>query len=320
MHAYLIQAHGSWDLLEKALALYDDARNDLYLHIDANSQSVPFERLEGACRRSRVEFVRRVPIVYASYSICDATFELLEAATRRRSYDYYHLVSGQDLPLASQDRIHDFFRGALKEVGGRRVPVNFVSLWGGPDRVHQSYWTRFYAYNPWIRHARARHRPLRTLFFLNRCTRRLQYRLRAGRKTEPYPYYFGDSWCSITDALARHVLARRAWCEEKFSRHVFCPDEAFIQTLVMNSDLRGTLHSDVVDEGPSRSRRCLRLIDWGRMENRMSPRVWRREDFDILASSDCLFARKFDPQVDAAVIDRWIRRLDRATDRADAAS
>ncbi|NLV29722.1 MAG: hypothetical protein GXY47_01095, partial [Acidobacteria bacterium] len=91
-------------------------------------------------------------------------------------------------------------------------------------------------------------------------------------------------------------------------------------TLVMNSDLRGTLHSDVVDEGPSRSRRCLRLIDWGRMENRMSPRVWRREDFDILASSDCLFARKFDPQVDAAVIDRWIRRLDRATDGADAAS
>jgi len=319
MHAYLIQAHGSWDLLEKALALYDDARNDLYLHIDANSRSVPFERLEGACRRSRVEFVRRVPIVYASYSICDATFELLEAATRRRSYDYYHLVSGQDLPLASQDRIHDFLRGALKEVAGRRVPVNFVSLWGGPGSAHQSYWTRFYAYNPWIRHARARHRPLRALFFLNRCTRRLQYRLRAGRKNEPYPYYFGDSWFSITDALARHIVSQRAWCARVFARHVFCPDEAFIQTLVMNSDLRGTLHSDVVDEGPSRSRRCLRLIDWGRMENRMSPRVWRREDFDILASSDCLFARKFDPQVDAAVIDRWIDRLGRAVDEVDAA-
>jgi hypothetical protein len=312
MHAYLIQAHGSWDLLAKALALYDDTRNDLYLHIDANSRNVPFERLEGSCRRSRVEFVRRVPIVYASYSICDATFELLEAATRRRSYDHYHLVSGQDLPLASQDDIHAFFRGALKEVGGRRVPVNFVSLWGGPGSVDQSYWTRFYAYNPWIRHARSRHRSLRALFFLNRCTRRLQYRLRAGRNSLPCPYYFGDSWFSITDELARHVVARRAWCARVFARHVFCPDEAFIQTLVMNSDLRATLHSDIVDEGPARSRRCLRLIDWDRMENRMSPRVWRREDFDILASSDCLFARKFDPKVDAAVIDRWVARLRQA--------
>ena len=35
MHAYLIQAHGSWDLLEKALALYDDARNDLMWEVAA---------------------------------------------------------------------------------------------------------------------------------------------------------------------------------------------------------------------------------------------------------------------------------------------
>ena len=133
MHAYLILAHGNWDLLAKTLALYDDARNDIYLHIDANIRNVPFERLKGACRRSRVEFVRRIPVVYLTYSLSDATFELLAAATGRRSYDYYHLLSGQDLPLATQDNIHAFFRGALKEVGGRRVPANFVSVWEGPE-------------------------------------------------------------------------------------------------------------------------------------------------------------------------------------------
>lgn len=42
MHAYLILAHGNWDLLAKTLALYDDARNDIYLHIDANIRNVPF--------------------------------------------------------------------------------------------------------------------------------------------------------------------------------------------------------------------------------------------------------------------------------------
>ncbi|CCY12337.1 glycosyltransferase [Porphyromonas sp. CAG:1061] len=34
---------------------------------------------------------------------------LLRAATSRDSYQYFHLISGADLPLKSQDEIHAFF-------------------------------------------------------------------------------------------------------------------------------------------------------------------------------------------------------------------
>ena len=33
-HAYLIMAHGNFELLEKLLRQIDDPRNDIYIHID----------------------------------------------------------------------------------------------------------------------------------------------------------------------------------------------------------------------------------------------------------------------------------------------
>ena len=38
MHAYLIIAHEQFDLLESLLKCIDDARNDIYIHIDSRSE------------------------------------------------------------------------------------------------------------------------------------------------------------------------------------------------------------------------------------------------------------------------------------------
>ena len=40
MHAYLIIAHEQFDLLESLLKCIDDARNDIYIHIDSRSELV----------------------------------------------------------------------------------------------------------------------------------------------------------------------------------------------------------------------------------------------------------------------------------------
>ena len=44
----------------------------------------------------------------------------------------------------------------------------------------------------------------------------------------------------------------------------------------------------------------MRLIDW----NRGDPYVFKCDDYEELASSDLLFARKFDSKVDSAIIER----------------
>lgn len=44
---------------------------------------------------------------------------------------------------------------------------------------------------------------------------------------------------------------------------------------------------------------CARYIDW----ERGTPYVFRKEDFDDLASSKCLYARKFDEGKDREIIE-----------------
>lgn len=50
---------------------------------------------------------------------------------------------------------------------------------------------------------------------------------------------------------------------------------------------------------------ALREIDW----QRGTPYVWRNSDFDYLINSDCMFARKFDVNIDNEIIQRIINHI-----------
>ena len=49
----------------------------------------------------------------------------------------------------------------------------------------------------------------------------------------------------------------------------------------------------------------MRKIDW----SRGGPYVWRKEDFEELIDSDCMFARKFDEKIDLEIIDLLYKRI-----------
>ena len=71
----------------------------------------------------------------------------------------------------------------------------------------------------------------------------------------------------------------------------------FLQSLILNSDFKNRLaQKDLNQEGSTAFKR---LIDW----KRGSPYVFRMGDYDLLMSSDCFFARKFDENVDPIIID-----------------
>ena len=109
MHAYLIIAHEQFDLLESLLKCIDDARNDIYIHIDSRSE-LDIGRIEKVLRNSRVEFVPRIHIRWGGFDMVRCEYMLLEAAFESgREYEYVHLISGADLPLKNQDEIHRYF-------------------------------------------------------------------------------------------------------------------------------------------------------------------------------------------------------------------
>ena len=107
-HAYLILAHTCPGQLRKLLSLLDDPRNDLFIHIDRKASFGP-EALEGCCRHSKLSFVEpRISVHWGGISIMHAELALLRAAVPG-GYAFYHLLSGQDLPIKPQDAIHAFF-------------------------------------------------------------------------------------------------------------------------------------------------------------------------------------------------------------------
>lgn len=95
-HAYLIIAHGQWDLLFILMHLIDDERNDIYLHIDKKSTDAPIKALKSCTLFSSVTIVDRISVYRGTYSLFEAELILIKAALEgEENYTYFHLLSGQ---------------------------------------------------------------------------------------------------------------------------------------------------------------------------------------------------------------------------------
>lgn len=53
---------------------------------------------------------------WGDISVVDAEFALFDEAYRRGEYSYYHLLSGVDMPLKTQNYIHRFLKKCGKRV------------------------------------------------------------------------------------------------------------------------------------------------------------------------------------------------------------
>ena len=107
-HAYLIMAHDNFYILEKLIQLIDYDLNDIYIHIDKKAKNFNFNYFRNLVNKSNIYFVKRFNVRWGGYSIVEAELELLNKAIKGE-YEYYHIISGVDLPLKSQEYIHKFF-------------------------------------------------------------------------------------------------------------------------------------------------------------------------------------------------------------------
>ena len=291
-HAYLILVHTQPAQVRTLLSLLDDPRNDIYVHVD---RKAPFgaEALEGCCVHSRVHFIEpRFSIHWGGSNMMLATLALLKAATAT-PHAYYHLISGQDLPIKDQDTIHAFFAAHAGQ--------EFIQFWpADPSETRRA--TRFYLF--------PEHNGSQPGRLVNKLVRGVMKPF--GGINRDLDLRLSSSWFSITDACARHVVSREAWLKKRFV-HTTMPDEVFIGTVVWDSPFRERLFDDSIHLERQEDKRTvlpgdLRLIDWTR-GTAEHPWTFREEDWDLLTDSPCLWARKFDQRVDARVIDRLEKHL-----------
>lgn len=282
MHAYLIQAHGNFHQLAILLEALDDERNDIFVHVDAKCGDFPRRELEAACKKARLSFTERIRVGWGGPSQIWSELILLKAATQAGPHEYYHLLSGADLPIKSQDEIHEFFR----ENAGRE----FVAFW----KLKKTTNSRF-LYSPLCEYGKN---------FLGNTVNSIFKGVQLALKVKRFPdvdYRYGPNWFSITDDLARYVISQEAWIRKVFSHTCNC-DEIFLQTLIWTSPFKESLflgeeflHSDI-------NMANARFVDWTRGPSVRHPWVFTKDDFELLRKQPHMFARKFDEKIDPEII------------------
>lgn len=290
-HAYMIIAHNQFELLEKLILALDDERNDIYVHIDAKVRDFDFEYFRALPKHSKLCFTdERVNITWGDFSQVECEMVLLQCAVSGENpdcpYSYYHLISGVDLPIKSNAERYEFF-----ESSGKKEFIHHTS-----NKVQETSVSRIRYYHLF--------RKRRNLFnkILAQIALKIQVLFGVNRlKDKDIRVQKGCNWFSITGELAKYIVSRQDEYRSIFS-YSYCCDEIFIQTIVESSDFKNNLF--MPDCGNDHFA-CVRLIDW----ERGNPYVWRSDDFDLLKSSPCMFARKFDLNTDSKIIDRVLSEL-----------
>jgi hypothetical protein len=271
---------------QQALRLIDRlAPAPVFLHVDRGADpAVHRELAAGAAERDHVTLTPRSRSAWASWGQVEAALTGLRAA-HERGVSHAVIVSGQDYPLVPYSEIQAFCR--------RYEETSFMPSWPLPSPM--------WGPNGGMERLRHLHQPVRRRRFRIPIPRPLP------RGLDPYA---GASWFMLARPAIGDLLR---FVDERpdvvrFYRHAWTPDEMFIHTALLNSATSG----EIVNEN-------LWFVTW--TPNAKHPKVLDAGDAPALLkaagrpsstggeSRVKLFARKFDTDADAGILDVLDQRL-----------
>ena len=285
MHAVLITAYKDFPTLLRMVSRLDPSFFRIFIHIDKRSAigSKEVEQLETlGCH-----CIRHYRIRWGAVTHLYAILDLLKLAVRSGNYDYVHIVTGQDYPIASVE--------AFKRKCDGRIFLNYEPLEASPDYVSERYdrYNVFHALQGGLPFSGTIHKNL------DRISTWLQRKLSIHRRmVAPYTQLFkGIVWMSFPQAAARKIVEDRdALTFLNAAKTTYLAEEIYFQTYFLNSELKGLVVND-----------DLRFTDWTH-RNDSVPAYLDESDVDAALASGALFARKVSSEVSQA----FMRRIDEA--------
>lgn len=228
------------------------------------------DSLSHVANHSRVTFINRIPVSWGGFSIVKAEMMLFEAAYAHGGYRYYHLLSGLDLPVKSQDYIHGFFQ--------RHDGENFIkeAVYSDTSRVPMRYDQYHVLQDSLI----GKKRNIWKYVDFASCymQKALGVRRFRGRVMKT-----NSQWVSVTDELVGYLVSQSRKILHDY-RWTYCCDEVFLLSTIW-----GTGFIDTISPLGS-----LRFIEWKQFSKHdFSPRPLTMQDFATLSAPNVLFARKF---------------------------
>ena len=275
--AILITAYKNFEYLynltEKLICNFD-----VYIHIDkkAHNRKFVIEKLQSiGC----VAF-SSYSINWGAYNHVRAIIKLLKISSMN-DYSYYHIISGEDIPIKPFSYFIDFFNE------NNKIYIEY-------DRSEQ-WESRYKWYYPFV-NMNARSLIYRKI--LNPISLCLQKALKVNRKRigEFNQIYKGLAYCSLPYDAVSYML-NYIKCNKKFLfslAQTYIPEEFFFQTIFLNSPLKERV-----------AKKCLRYSVW-EVKNGSNPGYLDDDDIPAIMNSDCVFARKVNYQYSSNLIDRFL--------------
>jgi hypothetical protein len=268
MIGYFILLHRFPEQFKRMFRAIYAPGNSYVIHVDKSSGAeFAADIAEFLKPYQGVAIIESRKALWGGYSLVDAELRgMAKLLAMSSSWTHYINLSGQDFPLKSQAYIRDFLRANPRRQYIRALDQRAIR----PDTMNRVSHMFVEALGRMFRTGVPRN-------FLKGATP-----------------FIGTQWKVVTRSFCQfavhHPSAERF---KAFYRRSFIPDEAFFQTLMMNSPNQGEVMND-----------DLRTIDWvPDGDIKLRPRTFVTTDALRLTLSPDLFARKFDLDEDAVIFD-----------------
>ena len=305
---YLILFHKEPEQLFRLVRSLSGQGVFFVIHVCKNSDC--FTEVEAwAEGREDLFFCERVRATWGAYLLMRAEYNAVETALAKvPSFSHAVLLSAQDYPIKSGEQVRDFFT--------QHIDKGFLSYVSCSPQLNDDGVYFHPIKGRWTDHdERGRYQFYNFKVFRNfylringEMNRSGSVKARGVNQMKKWVFRFfpkrkffdGSNWFALTQAQCQYVVEthRPDGVYHQFMRHVYCPDEMFFQTALLNSPHRDSIVSD-----------NLHYIFWP--EHLNHPKLLECEDFEALKASGAskLYARKFDQNVDSAIFDRIDQQL-----------
>ena len=254
-HAFLIIAHDNFEQLKLLIQLLEAENHDIDVHIDKRNPSFVEEDFKHLTEKSNVHFYQEYKVFWGSFSLVQVELFLFEKAHPQK-YDYYHLLSGMDLPLKSNTQIDNFFE---RHQGKEFIAYSNRDVKNDREIARR---TKYYRFLQNHRYRYSQNWKNQFFTFWERVSIVLQAVCHINRvKDLDWTIKYGSQWVSITHELVGELLNNKEKITKVFS-FTNCSDELFIQTIAFNCGFKDRLYHPDKDLAAN-----LRYIDWSRSKD-----------------------------------------------------
>lgn len=275
--AYLLLCHKNPEQINRLIKMLDAPDCYFVVHVDKKSDGLNISRKDNVVF---VEDAFRVDVRWATISMIEATFELLKRAFQLGvHFDYYCLISGQDFPVKNNEFIHKY----LEENNG----ANFIEVLEHTNPLFIRYSKRNAIYYPnWMFSRKTSVKVLKKIYIYLTGGYSRTSSLWRRKYLDDVQFEYGAQWWCLTNEVVQWIFEYYQKNGLQLFLNSMTPDECVFQTLFMMSPFRESRKNKIT------------FFEWDKNGN--NPRLIVEEDIPILLNmKDCLFARKFDMQVDS---------------------